>query len=82
MPARRANLNPTLRVGITSESLYVKTVTTTEAKPKLNALLADVERTGASVTITNHGRPVAVLMPAHQGKGGFVQLPALGVADT
>jgi prevent-host-death family protein len=31
----------------------VKTVTTTEAKAKLNALLADVERTGASVTITN-----------------------------
>ena len=34
---------------------------TTEAKTKLNALLADVERTGASVTITKHGRPVAVL---------------------
>jgi hypothetical protein len=31
----------------------VKTVTTTEAKAKLNALLAEVERTGASVTITN-----------------------------
>ena len=82
MPARRANLNLTLRVGITSESRYVKTVTTTEAKAKLNALLADVERSGASVTITNHGRPVAVLMPAHQGRRRFVQLPALAVADT
>jgi hypothetical protein len=51
MPARRANLNLTLRVRITSESRYVKTVTTTEAKAKPNALLADVERTGASVTI-------------------------------
>jgi prevent-host-death family protein len=41
-------------------------VTSTEAKAKLNALLTEVERTGASVTITNHGRPVAALMPAHQ----------------
>jgi prevent-host-death family protein len=28
--------------------------------------LTEVERTGASVTITKHGRPVAALMPAHQ----------------
>ena len=37
---------------------------------------------GASVTITNHGRPVAVLMPAHQDRRRFVQLPALAAADT
>jgi hypothetical protein len=48
----------------------------------LNALLADVERTGASVTITKHGRPVAVLIPTHQGRRRFVQLPALAAADT
>ena len=30
------------------------------AHPKLNGLVAGVERTGASVTITNHGLPVAV----------------------
>ncbi|HWX99811.1 MAG TPA: type II toxin-antitoxin system Phd/YefM family antitoxin [Mycobacterium sp.] len=60
----------------------MKTVTTTEAKAKLNPLLADVERRGASVTIMNHGRPVAALMPAHQGRRRFVQLPALAVADT
>ena len=41
---------------------------------KLNALLADVEPTGASVTITKHGRPVAGLIPAHQGRRRFVQL--------
>ncbi|HEX9176036.1 MAG TPA: type II toxin-antitoxin system Phd/YefM family antitoxin, partial [Mycobacterium sp.] len=44
----------------------MKAVTSTEAKAKLNALLAEVERTGVSVTITNHGRPVAVLTPARQ----------------
>jgi prevent-host-death family protein len=55
---------------------------TTEANAELNALVEDVERTGAAVTITNYGRPVAVLMPAHQGQGEFVQLPALAVADT
>ena len=36
------------------------------ARGALNALLAEVERTGAAVTITNHGRPVAVLTPVHQ----------------
>jgi antitoxin (DNA-binding transcriptional repressor) of toxin-antitoxin stability system len=44
--------------------------------------LADVELTRASVTNTNHGRPVALLMPAHQGRRSFVQLPALAVAET
>ncbi len=51
------------------------------AHPKLNGLLAGIERSGASVTITNHGRRVAVLIPAHQGRRRFVQLPALAVAD-
>jgi prevent-host-death family protein len=41
----------------------MKTVTTTEAKAKLNALLAEVA-TGQTVTITSHGRPVAVLSKA------------------
>ncbi|OHV03509.1 type II toxin-antitoxin system Phd/YefM family antitoxin [Mycobacterium talmoniae] len=59
----------------------MKTVTSTEAKAKLNALLAEVERTGASVTITNHGRPVAVLTPAHQRQRKFGQLPMLVVPD-
>jgi prevent-host-death family protein len=59
----------------------MKVVTSTEAKAKLNALLAEVERTGISVTITNHGRPVAVLAPAHQRPRKFGQLPGLAVPD-
>jgi prevent-host-death family protein len=60
----------------------MRTVTSTEAKAKLNALLAEVERTGAPVTITNHGRPVAVLTPAQPRGRRFGQLPALSVPDT
>ena len=41
----------------------MKTVTTTEAKAKFNALLTEVA-SGQTVTITNHGRPVAVLSKA------------------
>lgn len=59
----------------------MKAVTSTEAKAKLNALLAEVERTGVSVTITNHGRPVAVLTPVQQRPRRFGQLPALAVPD-
>jgi prevent-host-death family protein len=59
----------------------MKTVTSTEAKAKLNALLAEVERTGVSVTITSHGRPVAVLTPARPRRRKFGQLPALLVPD-
>ena len=57
-------------------------VTITEAKATLNALLAEVERTGASVAITKRGRPVAVLMPAQQRTRRFGQLSAHAVADT
>jgi prevent-host-death family protein len=59
----------------------MKTVTSTEAKAKLNALLADVEKSGTSVTITNHGRPVAVLSPVHARPRTFGQLPTINVAD-
>jgi prevent-host-death family protein len=53
------------------------TVTSTEAKNRLNALLAEVERTGRSVTITNHGRPVAKLVPVELMPRKFGQLPNL-----
>ncbi|HWC22273.1 MAG TPA: type II toxin-antitoxin system prevent-host-death family antitoxin [Flexivirga sp.] len=43
----------------------MKTVPTTEAKAKLNALLAAVAA-GETVTITSHGRPVAVLTKAEE----------------
>ena len=55
------------------------TVTSTEAKNKLNRILADIERTGESVTITNHGRPVAKLVPVHPVPRKFGQLPNLFV---
>ncbi|MCV7145695.1 prevent-host-death protein [Mycobacterium riyadhense] len=58
-----------------------KTVTSTEAKATLNALLAEVERTGTPVTITNHGRPVAALVPVHDTPRRFGQLPNLTVPD-
>jgi prevent-host-death family protein len=59
----------------------VKSISSTEAKAKLNALLAEVERTGVSVTITSHGRPVAVLTPAQPARRTFGQLPTLAVPD-
>ncbi len=42
----------------------MKTTTSTEAKARLNALLAEVASTGEPVTITSHGKPVAILSPA------------------
>jgi prevent-host-death family protein len=55
------------------------TVTSTEAKNRLNALLGDVERSGASFTITTHGRPVAMLVPVQPVPRRFGQLPTLVV---
>lgn len=63
------------------DSVPHKTISSTEAKAGLNALLAEVERTGTSVTITNHGRPVAVLVPVQQTPRRFGQLPNLTVPD-
>jgi hypothetical protein len=57
----------------------MKSVTSTEAKARLNALLAEVQRTGLPVTITTHGRPVAVLAPMHARPRAFGQLPTLVV---
>ena len=56
-------------------------MTSTEAKNRLNALLAEVERTGQSVTITNHGRPVAKLVPVQSVPRQFGQLPNLVVPN-
>jgi prevent-host-death family protein len=59
----------------------MKSVTSTEAKARLNALLVEVQQTGVSVTITNRGQPVAVLSPVKQIARKFGQLPALAVPD-
>ena len=56
-------------------------MTSTDAKNRLNALLADIERTGQSVTITNHGRPVAKLVPVKPVPRKFGQLPNLMIPD-
>lgn len=49
-------------------------VSSTEAKARLNALLAEVEATGKPVTITNRGRPAAILSPATPTPRTFGQL--------
>ena len=59
----------------------MKSVSSTEAKARLNALLAEVQRTGSPVTITTHGRPVAVLSPVEQRRRTFGQLPTLVIRD-
>ena len=59
----------------------MKTVSSTEAKAQLNALLAEVQRTGSAVTITSHGRPVAVLSPVLPRPRTFGQLPTLSVGE-
>jgi prevent-host-death family protein len=57
------------------------TITSTEAKNKLNRILAEIERTGVAVTITNHGRPVAKLVPVQPVPRTFGQLPNLLVPN-
>ncbi|ODR08029.1 prevent-host-death protein [Mycolicibacillus koreensis] len=52
----------------------MKTTSSTEAKARLNALLAEVAATGESVTITSHGKPVAVLSPVTPTPRQFGQL--------
>lgn len=55
------------------------TVSSTYAKTHLNALLAEIQHTGRTVTITSHGKPVATLAPVTgppPRKFGF--LPELG----
>lgn len=60
----------------------MRTITSTEAKTRLNAILAEVERTGVSITITNHGRPVAVLTPSRPKPRVFGQLRGLVVPES
>ncbi len=55
-------------------------ITSTEAKAKFNALLADLPHTGA-VIITSHGEPVAVLSPYIDSPRRFGQLSTLTVPD-
>lgn len=57
----------------------MKTVTSAEAKARLKVILAEVEATGEPVTITNHGRPVAIISPGQSKPRTFGQFPNLSV---
>ncbi|QZA07087.1 type II toxin-antitoxin system prevent-host-death family antitoxin [Mycolicibacter heraklionensis] len=58
----------------------METISSTDAKNQLNRLLNDV-KAGASFTITNHGQPVAQLIPITAVPRRFGQLPRLVVPD-
>jgi prevent-host-death family protein len=61
----------------------VRTVTATEAKARILALLDDVEA-GEEVEITRHGRLVARLVPARRGaglRGKYAGLVQINVED-
>lgn len=59
----------------------MRTITSTEAKAKLNALLAEVEKTGSPVTVTSHGRAVAVISPTTPRARAFGQYPGLEIPE-
>ncbi|GAA1097638.1 hypothetical protein GCM10009648_41120 [Tsukamurella spumae] len=61
--------------------MSMRTITSTEAKAKFNAVLAEVEKTGRSVTVTSHGRAVAVISPATPKTRTFGQFPGLVISD-
>lgn len=54
-------------------------ITSTDARNRLTAVLQEMGRTGEPVTITNHGRPVAVPSPARSVPRAFGQFPNLFV---
>lgn len=59
----------------------MRTITSTEAKARFGAVLAEVEETGRSVTITSHGRAVAVLSPVTPRARTFGQFPGLTIPE-
>jgi antitoxin (DNA-binding transcriptional repressor) of toxin-antitoxin stability system len=56
------------------------TIKSSYAQLRFHAILAEIERTGESFTITQRERPVAVLMPARRHRR-FGQLPGMHVPD-
>ncbi|QDQ97144.1 type II toxin-antitoxin system Phd/YefM family antitoxin [Tomitella fengzijianii] len=57
----------------------MKAISSTKAKARLNALLAEVEMTGRPVMITSRGRPVAVLSPAAERSRTFGALSGMKI---
>ncbi len=56
-------------------------MTSAEAKVNLDTVLAEVERSGVPVTITSHGRAVAVIAPVQPRLRTFGQLPDLEIPE-
>lgn len=54
----------------------MKIVNVHEAKTKLSALLAEIERTGEKVLICRHGKPVADLVP-HRKRSRLMPHPVM-----
>jgi prevent-host-death family protein len=58
-----------------------KTIGIRELRDRLSHFLREVERTGTSITVTDHGRPIAELVPvAEPPKTKLQQLIDAGVA--
>jgi prevent-host-death family protein len=58
---------------------YMRAVGVRELRQRASELLDDVEATGDSIEITNHGRPVARLVPITRTAGGtYAELLAQG----
>lgn len=78
--ARRqlAALDRLARLALFPYAPVMETVSSTAAKNQLNRLLADV-KAGQSFIITNHGQPVARLVPITVAPRRFGQLPKLVV---
>lgn len=55
----------------------MKSVNVHEAKTKLSALLAEIERTGEKVVICRHGKPIADLLP-HRKRNRLEPHPLMG----
>lgn len=50
----------------------MRTVNVHEAKTQLSAILVEVERTGGTVVVCRHGKPVADIVPHRQRERGAV----------
>ncbi|WP_182359819.1 type II toxin-antitoxin system Phd/YefM family antitoxin [Tomitella gaofuii] len=57
----------------------MRSISSTDAKARLNAVLAEVEQTGVPVMITTRGRPVAVLSPAGDRPREFGKVPGMRI---
>ena len=55
----------------------MKIVNVHEAKTKLSALLAEIEKTGEKVLICRHGEPIADLLP-HRKRNRLEPHPVMG----